>query len=563
MELDNLLQQMTLAEKVGQLFLLAFSKDRLDEARTLFREYFVGASYISNDNVPSPTAAAALTTQLQGFAAETRLQIPLLLGVDQEGAWGVMMAGSCTGPGNMALGATGNPDDAYRMYEIIGRELSTAGLNTLLAPCADCNSNPHNAIIGMRSFGEPASLVAAMTEGAVRGAHAGGALTSVKHFPGHGDTTTDSHRGIPTVTRSRAQLDQIDLLPFRRGIAAGADIVMTAHIIFTALDPDNPATLSPAILRDLLRHEMGFDGVILSDSMNMRAMKAHYAPEDSAVRALNAGVDLLMLAEEHYDHDAATYLRNQIALIEAVQAAVENGALPISRVDDAVRRVLRLKLATLSFPAGSEDQPQPAAIGTEQHRASEREIARHAVSLVRGAADALPISTERKVVVVNTTRRGAYAILDATRGIGPNQAIPAFDHFVAEMERVYPHLRVIDAAESIDLDNAAAGIADDETVIAVTENYPMPGMDFDKTGQAEIANALGRALGPRLIVVALRDPYELSALPDVQTYVCAFSFRMCAAQAAVDVLSGAVAAQGQSPVSVPGTDVAAHDLGEG
>src|SRR5215207_921303 len=181
--LRQFVESMTLEEKIGQLFLLAFSKNRLDEARILFEQYFVGASYISNDNVPTPEAAVDLTTQLQNFAASTRLKIPLLLGADQEGVWGVMVPASCTGPGNMALGATGRPDDAYAMYEVIGRELLSVGLNAVFGPAADCNSNPYNSIIGMRAFGEKPGLVGAMTAAAVRGAQAGGVIATLKHFP--------------------------------------------------------------------------------------------------------------------------------------------------------------------------------------------------------------------------------------------------------------------------------------------------------------------------------------------------------------------------------------------
>jgi Beta-glucosidase-related glycosidases len=232
MNIDNLLGQMTLAEKVGQLFLLAFSGSRLDEARVLIVEQMVGAAYISNDNVPTSQAALHLTQQLQAFARQTRLKIPLILGVDQEGAWAVMVPDSSPGPGNMALGATSDPRFAHDMYRVIGTELTAVGLNTVFAPCADCNSNPHNAIIGMRSFGQPPALVADMVAAAVQGAHEGGVITSVKHFPGHGDTTIDSHRGLPLVNRDRDTLYALDLLPFRRGIEAGTDMVMTPIFVF-------------------------------------------------------------------------------------------------------------------------------------------------------------------------------------------------------------------------------------------------------------------------------------------------------------------------------------------
>src|SRR5688572_3377514 len=205
-DVDALLGEMTLDEKVGQLFLLAFEAENVDAAETLFERYFVGGSYLSNDNLPTPEVAAAMTQRIQRFAARTRLAIPVLIGADQEGAWSVMYPESSPGPGNMALGATGDPDHARAMYEVIGRELSAVGVDAVLAPCADCNANPDNPGIGVRSFGERPDLVAGMTEAAVVGALGSAAIPTLKHFPGHGDTTVDSHRGLPTVARSRDEL---------------------------------------------------------------------------------------------------------------------------------------------------------------------------------------------------------------------------------------------------------------------------------------------------------------------------------------------------------------------
>ncbi len=552
---DTLLAQMTLEEKIGQMFLLAFAGDRLDEARVLFEQHFVGASYISNDNVPSPQAAVDLVRAVQGYAANTRLKIPLILGVDQEGAWSVMTPGSSPGPGNMALGATGRPEDAYAMYEVMARELRAVGLNTLLAPCADCNSNPHNSIIGMRSFGEKPGLVGQMAAAAVRGAHAGGVIATVKHFPGHGDTTLDSHRGIPTVTRSREDLRSIDLHPFVEGIRAGTDVVMTSHILFPAIDPDNPATLSRAILHDVLRGEMGFDGVIMSDSMNMKSMVANYPAAESAVRAFAAGVDLLMLAEEHYSHDAASYLRNQTVLIEAVRQAVIDGRLPLARVEDAVRRVLTLKHQYGLW----HDAPPPVwsarEVGTPAHAQVELEVSQHAVAVIRDRAGHVPLAPDAHITLVNGTARSGYAPLGATRGIGPNQTTPAYDVFAAALRVHTPSLAELSAEDVLGGALPGAGV-----IVVVTENYPLPGMDFEQASQRAVIERLHTHAAERLVVVALRDPYELAALPDVGTYVCAFSFRPCAAQAAVDVLRGVVPAAGRSPVSVPGTEVAANDL---
>jgi beta-N-acetylhexosaminidase len=266
------------------------------------------------------------------------------------------------------------------MYRVIGEEMRDVGLHATFGPCADCNTNPANAIITTRSFGERPGLVAAMTEAAVDGVLGAGAIPTLKHYPGHGDTTLDSHRGLPTVERGRDELFDSDLLPFARGVAAGAPLVMTAHIRFPALDRDNPATLSPVILGDILRGELGFDGAVISDSMNMRSMRAEYDPIDAATRAINAGVDIVMLAEEHYDHDR-DYLARQVALIEGVRGAVQDGRIREARLDDAVGRTLALKARI-----GDRDV-RPQAVGDTGHREVELSSARSAVAILRGSLE--------------------------------------------------------------------------------------------------------------------------------------------------------------------------------
>lgn len=545
MDADRLLGQMTLEEKVGQLFLLAFEAANVEAAEALFERYFVGGSYLSNDNLPNPAAAAEMTARIQSIAARTRLGVPVLLGADQEGAWQVMYPGSSPGPGNMALGATGDPEHARAMYRVIGEECRAVGLQATFGPCADCNTNPVNAIIGTRSFGEPPELVARMTEAAVAGVLEAGAIATLKHYPGHGDTALDSHRGLPTVERSREELMAIDLLPFARGVAAGAQLVMTAHIVFPALDPDRPATLSRVILDDVLRGELGFEGAVISDSMNMHSMRRNYEPVEAATQAISAGVDILMLAEEHYDHDEG-YLERQIELIEGIRAAVRDGRISEARLDEAVGRTLRLKASV------AETEPAPESVGVEAHRAVELAAATAAVSLLRGARDLLPLDPEEPPTLVNTTRREAYGILGDTRGIGPNQTDPAFDVFVEAVRRRAPEARVV-PAEDVLMGRLPGGRGQ---IIAVTENHPLPGVDFDTGVRAGVLKALASG-GERVLVVALRDPYELGELAEATDYLCAFGPRWCSAEAAARVLFGEAEAIGRSPVSVPGTEILA------
>lgn len=550
MDIQSTLQSMTIEEKVGQMFMLAFAADQLDAARILMVEHLVGAAYIADENVPKARAAVHLTNTLQSYARSTRLGIPLLLGADQEGTWSVMTAESAMGPGNMALGATGDPQYAYDMYSVIAKEMSSVGLNTVLGPACDCNSNPFNSIIEMRSFGEDPGLVAAMTGAAVRGLQDNGAVATLKHFPGHGDTRVDSHRGLPTVNRTRDELFRVDLRPFAEGIKAGAKMVMTAHIIFTALDKEQPATLSPAILGNVLRGELGFDGVVVSDSMNMGSMKRNYDPAEAAIQAFNAGVDLMMLAEEHYDHDVETYLQNQRSLIGAVIQAAEAGTISSDRINDAVGRILRLKR-----DAGFSIAPVPEGstiVGQDSHRAVELEAARAAVAILRDRNQLLPIQAATPVTLVNTTLRSAYDVLTATRGIGPNQAKPAFDIFADAMRARCDDVAIIAVEDYVKSALPAEGL-----IMAVSENYTLPGMDFDTALQAQIVSELHAYARDRLLAVALRDPYQLAQYPEIDAFVCSFSFRPCAAVATAQLLLGEIEPRGRTPVSVPGTELEA------
>ncbi|MFV2064276.1 MAG: glycoside hydrolase family 3 N-terminal domain-containing protein, partial [Chloroflexota bacterium] len=331
-----------------------------------------------------------------------------------------------------------------------------------------------------------------------------------------------------------------------RGIAAGAPLVMTAHIIFPALDASRPATLSPIILDDILRGELGFTGAVISDSMNMKSMRSNYEPIDAATQAINAGVDIVMLAEEHYDHDSS-YLERQVALIEGIRAAVREGHISEARLDEAVGRVLTLK-------AGLEDASlDPGSVGSDAHRAVELEAARAAISVVRGSLELMPSRPGAPITIVNTSLRSAYDILGSTRGIGPNQTDAAFDLFVDAVRQRSPQAHILSAEHVLD----GKRPTHDGLVVAVTENHPLPGVDFDQSAKHDVLRAL-IAGGHLVQVIALRDPYELRDMPFVHDYVCAFGSRWCSAVAAVELLFGEIAGQGASPVSVPGAGIEAR-----
>jgi beta-N-acetylhexosaminidase len=280
--------------------------------------------------------------------------------------------------------------------------------------------------------------------------------------------------------------------------------------------------------------------------MNMRAMRTEYDPIDAATQAMNAGVDIVMLAEEHYDHDSG-YLSRQVALIEGVGDAVREGRISEARLDEAVGRVLRLKAGIVEVAS------EPDTVGSEAHRSIELEQAKSAVALLRGTVDLLPVSVDPEITLVNTTRREAYEILGSTRGIGPNQTDPAFDLFVEAVRRRSPDVRAVSAEDVL-----MGSIPDGEgLIVAVTENHPLPGVDFDVSTRDRVLEMLMSG-GGRVLVVALRDPYELAELPDVADYLCAFGPRAVSAEAAAQVLFGEFEADGESPVSVPGAGIEAR-----
>lgn len=542
---------LSLEEKVGQLFLLAFEGSSARDARVLLGEHLVGGVYLSQDNLVDVGQSVDLMSELQRIGAGTPHRLPVFAACDQEGAWSVLNPEATRGPGNLALGAT-TPAQVEAMYGVFGRELRALGIAGDLAPVADVNANPRNPIIGARSFGQDPRRVSAAVSAAVRGLHSGGTRACAKHFPGHGDTSQDSHRGLATVTRTREQIQAGDLMPFRAAINAGVDCVMTAHLLYPAFDREWPATLSPAILEGLLRKELGFRGVILTDSFSMGAIRRAYAPEEAATRALNAGADLIMLAEERYGDEPGNYLRGQIRLIEAVRKAVRDGKIPMGRVDEAAGRVLALKAAAGLFGRPLPEQEEARhVVGSPQNCEIARGAARAALVLARNLDRRVPVSLPPggRVVVVSPIDAGAYGSLRRMRGIGPNITEPPTDVLFRAIQRRHARtglVRLTGAGQvTAELDTLRSAAA----VIVVTENYPLPGFDFPTTLQRLVIEA-SIAGGIQPIVIGLRDPYELLDLPKVRTYISALGYAPVCAEAAAELLFGECRPAGEMPVDL-------------
>lgn len=525
-EIRSIIDNMSLDAKVGQLFLLAYPGKNVETIAPLIEQYGICGCYISQDNAESFAEARKISSELQDMSLSRNEKIPLLLGVDQEGAWGVLVPESHTGPGNLALGALEDLQGLRDIYRNYGREMLSVGYNTLLGPCADVNIDPESPIIGTRSFGEFPEKVARCVSSAVEGASETGVLTTLKHFPGHGGTAGDTHREIPRVDKSLEQLQKEDLLPFAAGIESGADIIMTSHILYPQIDKKNPATMSRIILEDILRKEMGFEGVILSDSMNMGAIRLFYDPAESTLLALKAGVDIIMLSEEHYDH-SSDYLGKQTASLEYVKKAILDGELSMAQVDEKLMRILFMKLNKMI-----KNRPELTESESDEIKICEKRVAEESFVLLQKCM--WPIGENSSILCINATPRSSYSNLINSRGIGPNQKKPAFDSFRETLEKLDPSVSFLSYEDS-PVDNREK-LEKADILVVVTEDYPLPGEDFTKTEQQKLVVELSDNYGKKLVILGLRSSYELSLYPENVTYLCSFSSRTCSAEAAARIL---------------------------
>jgi len=333
---EALVVDMTLDEKIGQLFMLGFRGTSVgDELRELVQESRVGGIIIFPNNIVSAAQLVELTNGIKALNEEGA--VPLFFSVDQEGGRVSRLPPEATTfPRALAVGTAGSTAMASDIGKAMGEELLALGINLDLAPVLDVNNNPNNPVIGDRSFGDDPEVVREIGIATMKGLQSAGVVTAVKHFPGHGDTSVDSHVGLPMVPHGRQRLDSVEFVPFKAAIEAGADIVMSAHIVFPALDDSGrPATLSKPILTGILREEFGFDGVVMTDSLSMGAITQNFTLEEAVLGALDAGADVLLFPAGR---------QAQVEAIDILKAAVTDGRVPEARIEESVKRIVRLKL---------------------------------------------------------------------------------------------------------------------------------------------------------------------------------------------------------------------------
>jgi beta-N-acetylhexosaminidase len=557
---EKTLRKLSVEEKVGQVFMIWCRASFLNvenpeylQWRESMQKYHVG-SFAMTVHIDGPYLlrsepyeAAELLNRLQ---SESKL--PLLFAADFERGVSMRLMGTTVFPHAMAFGGDGKLEDAEAFGRITAQESRAIGIHWNFFPDADVNSNPANPIINTRSFGEDPRQVGDLVTAYIKGAHAGGMLTTVKHFPGHGDTATDSHLGVASVNVDRAHLDSIELPPFRKAIEAGVDSVMVAHVTVPALDsdPNHVATISPAIVSDLLEKQLGFKGIIVTDALDMAGLTHLFSDNigRAAVEAFKAGNDLLLIP--------ADFPASYNAMVQAVQS----GEISHQRLDHSVLKILKIKASLALQDARFVDLNAIAnLVGEPGNLAFGQQVADDAITLVRDNGKVLPLKAK------GTAKAGLpYTTQEETH----NQVVAVLfsDDVRTDSGRAFGRefrVRVPDARVIYVDPRIAAGMSDEvlkavdeaKTVVAAVYVVPTAGRIGNTVAMADASGTLLQQLldraAEKTAVVAMGNPYLATDFPKIENYMCTFSNATVSEIGAVKALFGEIAIRGHLPVSIP------------
>lgn len=510
-DVEALLAAMTIEDKVGQLMMVGFPGHEVDDAvAALVKGRRVGGVCLFNRNLSDAGQIAKLNDDLRGLLADL---VPPFIAVDQEGGAVVRVDdGNVVLPGNMVLGAARDEALAYEAGRAQGEDLWRLGFNMNLAPVLDVNSNPMNPVIGVRAFGDDVSLVSSLGAAFVRGQQDAAIVTVAKHFPGHGAVDADSHRALPVVRAPKAQVLS-QLKPFGAAAKAGLDGMMTAHIAMPALTGDDtPATLSPTVLGTVLRHDLGFGGLVVTDELEMGAIDGHWGVGRAAVLAVKAGADMVLVPWRP---------EKKLEVWEALTLAAQSGELPRARLDDAVRRILEVKVRRGLFTPLPPREERLAALGTRREVAAR--IARAGVTLLRAQPGLFPLPEGRRVALVTAEPALAQALSKRLAGVEVLE-VPA-----------YPKPEQREA-----LKRRARALAQQADVVVV---------GVANSRQLELV-AIAALTGKPVVTVVLGAPYLASQAHLSKAIVAVYSSRPEAADAAAAALVGEQGTPGRLPVAL-------------
>lgn len=528
---------MNLEHLIGQKLLFAFHGKETPSPEIIeaFKKYHPsGITLFRSFNIGTLAQVRDLTDTLQRLARD--LSLPrLLIATDQEGGQLMAVGDGTPLPGNMALGATRSAELARKAGEVLGRELCALGINVNYAPCADVNINPQNPVVGVRSFGEDPQLVAELTAAMIEGIQSQGVAATVKHFPGHGDTASDSHHALGTVPHSLERLRAVELTPFAAALKADAKLVMTAHLGITSIDGTDapPATLSPNIINGLLRRDLGFNGVVITDAMDMRAIRQGELLREESLRAAKAGADLLLITSDPQDQTRA---------FEGLMNGVTTSQLTMDELKMSVERIDRLR----KWISGHSVSFDLSIIRSAEHMKVADEIAERSITLVRDRNRNLPINLDsgnRIAVVVPIPQDLTPA--DSSSYVQPKLAESIREYHARTDEFTIPY-----SPSDNEIASVFERVREHDVVVVGTINA------YAEKNQASFVCELLK-IGKPVIIVAMRLPYDLAAFPQASTFVCTYSILEPSMRAVAKAIFGRREMKGQLPVSIPGLKEAA------
>lgn len=515
------MNKLSLEEKIGQMFMFGFhGTEPTEDIIDLIQNHYINGICYFSRNLVDPKQVQDLSSKLQSYVKNN---IPLFLTIDQEGGMVVRLeAGVTVSPGNMALGATNNPEFAYQMAKIVGRELRQMGINMNFAPSIDVNNNPKNPVIGVRSFGEDPQLVASLGTEAIRGYQENDVVACAKHFPGHGDTEVDSHLGLPIVDHSIERIESVELVPFKHAINNGVDSIMVSHVCFPAIEDKVPATLSKKMITGILREKYRYDGVVVTDCFEMLAVEDTYGVEESAIMAIEAGIDIVLFSH--------TYEKQKRAL-SAVISAVESGRLSEERINESFERILRLKQKRL---IGQNLPFNEAEIGKKEHLEKAQQISDKSITLVKDEHSLLPLDKEKKTIVI-WPKIGTTSVVDEQY----SKHTTLGDFLKGRLEQIeVVHVGEVMTKDLVDKANRA------DQVIIATYNAST------NEEQRAIIEQILKSTHKKTVICAFRNPYDLEVFPQVSTYIAAYEIQPNAIRSTARVLTGEIIAEGKMPVSI-------------
>jgi beta-N-acetylhexosaminidase len=513
---SKILKKLTLEEKVGQMFLYGFQgKSSSEDIQRLVKQYKPGGFILFTRNIESESQLVALNSDIKRFSAG----LPSFIAIDQEGGKVLRIRSFGTVlPGNMNLGATRSTALSFLAGKLTAIDLEMLGFNMNLAPVLDVNSNARNEVIGVRSFGDDPEMVSILGAAYIRGIQSRRVSATAKHFPGHGHTSGDSHFEAPTLDRSEQLLYDVDLKPFFSAISDDVDAIMTAHIAVPSIDASNkPATLSYKIITDLLRKKMGYNGLVITDDMEMRAVTGNAGIGKATIEAILAGCDMITIVwtdsakQESY---------------EALIAAVKKGVVSEQRVDESVKRILSVKLKRKLFDQNKDPKIEQIReiVGNTLHQQISHLIAQKSITLVKNYSNTIPVKTKGRFVVISPFEY----LSSELKNYGLNNI---FIKVNVKMKQSEKRTVIHDALQMSD---GVAGYI----VAAVDES------------QAAIGNELKKKTKKPVIVASLDSPYMYNSAKNADAYLCSYSFRSQAIKALARVITGESVAVGTLPVEL-------------